>query len=74
MIQLISPHFLEKSSVQNVGHKMIFVAVIKEHLFAVNLLTVFQFEIIRHHSLELMTKVCTPYPPLKANSPSSPQQ
>lgn len=47
MIQLISSHFLEKSGVQNVGHKMIFVAVIKEHLFAVNLLTVFQFEIIK---------------------------
>lgn len=48
MIQFISSHCLEKSSVQNVGHKMLFVAVIKEHLFAVNLCNrVFQFDIIK---------------------------
>lgn len=48
MIQFISSCCLEKSSVQNVGHKMLFVAVKKEHLFAVNLRNrVSQFDIIK---------------------------
>lgn len=46
MIQFMSSHCLEKPIVWNVGHKMLFVAVTKEHLFAVKLRnSVFWFDI-----------------------------
>lgn len=46
MIQFMSSHCLEKPIVWNVEHKMLFVAVTKEHLFAVNLRnSVFWFDI-----------------------------